>query len=111
MANTFNNFGLLAAAVQTKAPRLARQTCSDIVTRCRIHSRVGPETDPPHVHMRDAWQYEMEDPYTGVVFNDSDHVLPNEYGAVHMPAQPMLAPSIDEVQQAFEAGIATLLEL
>lgn len=70
---------------------------------CREKSRVDTG------EMRDAWAVAFTGPTDGEVFNDTEQVIPNEYGTVHMSAQPMLAPSIDEERPRYIAELAKVV--
>jgi HK97 gp10 family phage protein len=49
--------------------------------------------------MRDAWDKEQTGPGEWTVFNDVDYTIYNEFGTVHMSAQPMLSPALEEEYQ------------
>lgn len=108
-----NGFAALAAGLKVKAEALGVQTASDIeigaARRSRYDTSPGREDDP-RPHMRDLWTHDKTGDLEWTVSNDSDHVLPNEYGTIHMSAQPMLHPAIDEARPAFAQGLARLLE-
>lgn len=101
-----NFFSVIAAELRPKAALLVRRTAIDVVFRARAHSRVDTGA------MRDAWTYEIESDGNATVSNDSDHVLPNEYGTSDgkVSAQPMLHPALDEARPDFESGLARLFE-
>lgn len=41
------------------------------------------------------------EPYAVMVFNMVSYTIYNEYGTIHMSAQPMLRPSVEEVRMEF----------
>lgn len=77
------------------------RTEAKLVSRSQERSRVDTGT------MQGGWQSENFG-LEGVVFNLVAHTVHNEYGTVHMSAQPMLRPAIEITRPEFEdecAGI------
>lgn len=60
--------------------------------------------------MQAGWTAE-HGPEDSVVFNPVDYTIHNEYGTVHMSAQPMLTPAVEEERARFvEAVISAVNE-
>lgn len=89
---------LLIAASYGKATRAIANTTYKIETRAKERSRVASG------EMRGGWQSEVNG-MEGVVFNMVQHTIFNEYGTIHMSAQPMLAPAIEETEPEFKAEL------
>lgn len=100
---TKNLLPTLAQRMPQETHEITSRSLLRVQDGCRRRSRVDTG------EMRDAWAVAFTSPTEGEVFNDSDHVLPNEYGTVHMTAQPMLAPSIDEERPKYVAEVARML--
>jgi hypothetical protein len=98
-----NRLGALAAAYPQRAGRIVRETGFEIEAGCKQRSRVDTGD------MRNRWRFEQTGPAEGEVVNDSDHVLPNEYGTRFMSAQPMAHPAADAARPGFEAKLAKAL--
>lgn len=97
---TSNKLPTLARRVPERTHEVVAASLERVAEGCRRRSRVDEG------EMRDGWAVAFEGPTDGRVFNDVPHTIFNEYGTVHMSAQPMLAPSIDEERPRFVAELA-----
>jgi hypothetical protein len=100
---TSNRLPALAAAYPQRAGREVRTALFNIEAGCKQRSRVDEGT------MRAGWQSAMTGPTEGEVFNPVAHTIYNEFGTVHMSAQPMAHPAADAEQGPFQARIAKAL--
>jgi hypothetical protein len=99
-----NRLGDIAAKLPGATRALVQKTGPEVVAGCQVRSRVDTGA------LRAGWAFRMTGETSGEVYNDVDHVLPNEYGTVHMPAQPMAHPAADAARPGFEAAAAKLAE-
>lgn len=83
---------LVAAAVQRTAAR--------IVSGSQKRSRVRTG------FMRSGWQMKTLGPYEVMVYNMVSYTIYNEYGTIHMSAQPMLRPSVEEARMEFYGEVS-----
>ncbi len=97
-----NRLPTIAASLTPGARAIVQKTLADVEGGCKARSRVDTG------EMRNEWGSRMTGSASGEVYNNSDHVLPNEYGTVHMSAQPMAHPSADAARPGFEAAIKQL---
>ncbi len=97
-----NSLPSIAARLPGEARAIVQKTLEDVEGGCKARSRVDTGD------MRNEWGSRMTGSTSGEVYNNSDHVLPNEYGTVHMSAQPMAHPSADAARPGFEAAIKQL---
>lgn len=81
-----------------KAQRAVSNACASMVRIAQDNSRVDSG------EMRGGWQMEVSG-IEGVVFNTVAHTVYNEYGTIHMSAQPMLRPAIEQVEPEFQAEL------
>jgi hypothetical protein len=95
-----NRFPALPKLFRRAGGGVVRVVLADIANGCRQRSRVDTG------EMRDGWQSEMTDDVSGEVYNEVPHTVHNEYGTRHMPAQPMLAPSVDAARHTFAGRVA-----
>lgn len=70
-----------------------------IEVRAKAHSRVLTGL------MRGGWQHMVMGPYEGMVFNLISYTIYNEFGTIHMSAQPMARPAVEETRASFEADV------
>ncbi len=59
--------------------------------------------------LRDSWSVSFTGPTDGQVASSAAHAVFNEWGTISMPAQPMLAPAIDEERPKFVAALAKIV--
>jgi HK97 gp10 family phage protein len=88
---------------------LARSILTDvldaIVAGCQARSRVDTG------EMQAGWTIEQRSAMSYAVTNPVEHTVYNEFGTIHMPAQPMLTPSVEEQRQAFIDAWGRIAEL
>lgn len=85
-----------SAAAATLAVRRAE---ARIERRSKERSRVRTGA------MRGGWQSHPLGPTEGMVFNIVPYTIYNEFGTIHMSAQPMLRPAVEETRPEFELEI------
>jgi hypothetical protein len=98
-----NKLGGMSAKVRPAVRPVVQKTVYDVVAGCQVRSRVDTG------EMRAAWHGEMLSDTEGEVTNGTKQVIYNEYGTVHMSAQPMAHPASDAARPGFEAGIRQAL--
>lgn len=98
-----NRFGAILARVQRGGSTAVQETIAEIRDEAARRSRVDTGA------MRDGWTAAMTGPAQGTVFNDVPYTAYNEYGTVHMPAQPMLAPAIDRARPRLLARVGAVV--
>lgn len=84
-----------------KAVRAVNTAEAALVRGAQVRSRVRTG------NMRGGWQSHNEG-LEGIVFNLVDYTIHNEYGTIHMSAQPMLRPAIEEVEPEFKAEVGRI---
>lgn len=84
---------------ERKVAAAVRRAEASIERRAKQRSRVDTG------NMRGGWQHQAQGPMEGIVFNLVDYTIFHEYGTVHMSAQPMLRPAIEETRPEFEAAM------
>jgi len=82
---------------QRKVERAVRRAEARMERGAKKRSRVDTGT------MRGGWESEPLGKFEGIVMNKVSYTIYHEYGTSKMPAQPMLRPSLEEVQPQFEA--------
>lgn len=100
-----NKLPTIAAALKPAARALVQKTGFDVEAGCKARSRVDTG------EMRNGWTFQMTGDTSGEVSNGVAHTIHNEYGTVHMSAQPMAHPAADAARPAFEAGARKLVDL
>ena len=100
-----NRLPTIAAALKPAARALVTKTGLDVEAGCKARSRVDTGA------MRNAWTFQMTGDASGEVSNGTEQVIFNEFGTVHMSAQPMAHPAADAARPAFEAGARKLVDL
>lgn len=93
--------GASVRIISNKLPNVARNTPLAIAKRQKrgaemIKAGAQRRSRRDTGEMEEGWQVEGSGP-AWLVFNDVEHVIFNEFGTVHMTAQPMLRPASDEV--------------
>lgn len=78
-----------------KAKRAVANAEAGLIAGAQRRSRVASGA------MRGGWQGQNRG-LEGEVFNLIDYTIHNEYGTIHMSAQPMLRPAIEEVEPKFQ---------
>lgn len=79
-----------------------------ITTDVIVNERRGPEMRDIAAglsrvdtgEMRDGWTWRRTSSGSGVLENDVAHVVFNEYGTIHMSAQPMARPAAEQILPA-----------
>lgn len=74
-------------------------------TEARIEFRAKEKSRWDTGNMRGGWQHQSQGTYEGIVLNLVEYTIFNEFGTIHMTAQPMLRPAIEESRQEFEREI------
>lgn len=90
-----NGFPAIRSGLQEKAERIVDETTRDIQRGAMERSRVDTG------QMRGGWDAVSEGLH-GEVINPVEHTIFNEYGTVHMSAQPMAGPAAEEERPRFE---------
>lgn len=92
---------LIVTGSYGKAKRCVERAEANIVRRAKEKSRVDSG------EMQGGWQSQNEG-VEGYVFNPVAHTVHNEFGTIHMSAQPMLRPAIDETMPEFEDDLRSI---
>lgn len=92
----------IIAEAEAKAALVVEKTVFDIERGCKARSRHDTG------QMEEGWTGEMTGSAEGIVYNPVEHSLYNELGTVHMPAQPMLTPSVEEARGPFVAAMGAV---
>lgn len=100
---TSNQWGAFLARFQRDGSSAVAETLEEIRAGAARRSRVDTG------EMRDGWTAEMDTAHSGTVFNDVEHTPSNEYGTVHLPAQPMLTPAVEEARPRFTTRLGDVL--
>lgn len=90
---------------EAKISVAVEKAASRIESGAKDRSRVDTGT------MRAGWEYQMEGNHQATVFNLVEYTIYNEYGTVHMSAQPMLHPAVEEVKDEFATDVALAYEV
>lgn len=94
---TKNNLPAIAAKLPVaRRVILARRGPEMVEIAKRLSRYDASNTEPGHKHMRDGWEWH-ETNSGGALDNDVEHTVHNEYGTVHMSAQPMARPAAEQV--------------
>lgn len=99
-----NRLPTIAARLPGGARALVGKTGAEVEGGCKARSRVDEGT------MRNGWAFRFTGEASGEVYNPVEHTIHNEYGTVHMSAQPMAHPAADAARPGFEAGAKQLIE-
>jgi HK97 gp10 family phage protein len=94
-----SRFPQIIAYSGAKVSAAVRKAESRIELRAKAKSRVDTG------NMRGGWQHHVLGVYEGMVFNLVSYTIFNELGTVHMSAQPMLRPAMEETRPEFEHEI------
>ena len=123
MSNEFNNFDQVFADIDDTVNKLVRKTAFDAQASAQGHSRVR------YGFMKNAWYVRTEDDSTyqslstpkgyaefpeveptnhneAWIVGGMAHTVFNEFGTIHMSAQPMITPAIEEVREPFLDALA-----
>ena len=92
-----------AARLKAAVPLIVEKTGMDALAIAESLSRVDTG------NMATNWQFEMVGPTRGILGNPVDYTLYNEYGTVHMSAQPMIRPAIAQVEPEFLAALSAAM--
>lgn len=103
MRVTKNTFPTLAARI----PQRTHEVVADSLARVRDGAAQRSHVDTGE--LRDSWSVSFTGPTDGQVASSSGHAVYNEYGTVHMSAQPLLAPAIDQERPRFVAELSKLV--
>jgi HK97 gp10 family phage protein len=95
----------LIAAMPHKADKIVVKVALDIVAGCQRRSRHKTG------QMRGGWRTNKTGELTQTISNPVEHTIYNEFGTVHMSAQPMLVPSVEEQRASFAEAFRVLGEL
>jgi HK97 gp10 family phage protein len=93
MARWISRIPQVTTGLKLKADVAPKAAADRVVNGAKRRSRVDTG------RMRDAWDKEQTGPGEWTVFNDVDYTIYNEFGTVHMSAQPMLSPALEEEYQ------------
>lgn len=86
----------IVALAQAGTQRETQQAANNIVAEAKARSRVNTGA------MQAGWQSRRaEGDNSYEVFNPVYYTVFNEFGTVNMPAQPMLAPAVEQERQEF----------
>lgn len=95
-----SNLGEKARRAPGIAAAIVEKTALDILAGAMARSRVDTSA------MKNAWRIvDGPDPFSKEVVNSVEHSKYNEYGTVHMTAQPMATPAAEEARPGFEAAM------
>jgi len=89
----------IIASSSTRVSLAVRRAEANIERRAKAKSRYDTG------NMRGGWQSEKLGPFDGMVFNLVSYTIYNEYGTVHMAAQPMIRPAVEESREEFERDV------
>jgi len=99
-----SRFGAIRAGARAKAARAVEKTARDIEAGAKQRSRVDSG------QMRGGWSVEPISETSKEVFNEVEHAVYNEFGTVHMSAQPMLGPAAEEARPGFLEALSQLTD-
>ena len=102
-ASLRSNFAQIRSGLQGKAGRVVAKTTHEIQAGAMERSRVDTG------QMRAGWEAHVEGTH-GDVTNDVDHTIYNEFGTVHMAAQPMAGPAAEEARPGFIQDMRRIVE-
>lgn len=98
---TKNQFGSIANKLPIARRAILGKRGVEMVNIARQHSRIDTGD------MIQGWQWNDTNA-GGILFNDVEHTIYNEYGTVHMSAQPMARPAAEQVFPLIEQDFADL---
>jgi HK97 gp10 family phage protein len=93
MAKWISRIPEVTAGLTLKADVAPKAAADRVVQGAKRRSRVDTG------RMRDGWDKEETGRGEYTVFNDVDYTIYNELGTMHMSAQPMLSPALEEEYQ------------
>lgn len=100
---TSNQWGGFLARFQRGGSKAVADTLEEIRAEAARRSRVDTGA------MRDGWATVMDSPTSGTVVNEVEHTSYNEWGTVHMSAQPMLTPAVESARPRLTTKLAAVL--
>lgn len=100
---TSNAWGGFLAKFQRGGSAAVAATLEEIRAEAARRSRVDTG------QMRDGWAVTMDSPTSGTVLNEVPHTIYNEWGTVHMSAQPMLTPAVANAKPHLTTRLADVL--
>ena len=80
------------------------KVANDVVADAQVRSRVDTG------EMRAGWTAGQTGEHEWTVSNSVEHTIYNEFGTVHMSAQPMLTPAVEAQRSNFEQMFKALFE-
>lgn len=101
---TSNQWGNFLAKFQREGSKAVAETLEEIRAEAAARSRVDTG------QMRDGWATVMDSPTSGMVVNEVPHTIYNEYGTVHMSAQPMLTPAVEQARPRLTVRLGNVLQ-
>lgn len=93
---------LIITGSYRKARRAREAAQKNMVRIAQENSRVDSGT------MRAGWEDEEISALEGRVFNLVAWTVHNEYGTIHMSAQPMLRPAVEQTNKVFHSEVARI---
>lgn len=102
---TNNKIPKMVDGVDELAASILMDVLNAIVEGCQARSRVDTG------EMQEGWTIEQRSAMTYAITNPVEHTIYNEFGTVHMAAQPMLVPSVEENRQGFIDAWKRIAEL
>lgn len=98
-----NRFPGMSAKLNAGLRAQVQDTGGEVRDGAKARSRVDTG------EMRAGWEFHMTGDLSGEVSNPVPHTIYNEYGTVHMSAQPMAHPAADAATPGFVAGVRAVL--
>jgi len=85
----------IIAALEASVPKVVTRTGFRIEAGAKARARVKTG------YMRGQIRWTPIDPFSGEVVGGASYTIFNEYGTVHMTAQPMFGPATEEARPVF----------
>lgn len=125
MAESFNKFAQVAAALKTASGQVVRKTAFDLKANAQAQIRANGQIDTGFMVNGVYVVTSKESTYAGghdalpevakptddtsaLVASAASYSAAQNYGTVHLPARPFWEPSIDKTKPGFEQAISAI---
>ncbi|MDP9352942.1 MAG: hypothetical protein M3P51_15580 [Chloroflexota bacterium] len=104
----FNKLPKIQAAMQPKASAIIRQSTFEIASavKAKIVEHDLIDTGTMLGEVSTAFPSDME----GIVYDPAEYWIHHEYGTVHLPAKPMVQPSVEAAKGPFLKRMEELVD-